>query len=50
MKVMPPAVYVDMDSEDEDSLTDDQRRILQLERRVVHSAEYYPPEKVPLDQ
>jgi acetoin utilization deacetylase AcuC-like enzyme len=50
MKVMPPAVYVDMDSEDEDSLTDDQRRVLELERRVVHSAEYFPPEKFQVNQ
>ncbi|KAJ1489465.1 hypothetical protein T484DRAFT_1936930 [Baffinella frigidus] len=46
MKEMPPSsLYADMDSDDEDSLTDDQRRVRAMERHVEHPAEYFAPEK-----
>eukprot|EP00960_Hanusia_phi_P042332 755441-Hanusia_phi.AAC.1 len=34
MQQLPPALYVDMDSEDEDELTDDQKRVRDLERAI----------------
>ena len=50
MKEMPPvALYQDYDSEDEDSLTDDQRRVRDMERRIEHPAEYFPPEKLKVE-
>lgn len=44
MHDMPPISLVDMDS-DEDELTDDQRRVRDMERRIEHPNEYFDPEK-----
>jgi len=45
MKQMPPAfLSVDMNSEDEDSLTDQQRLVLDMQKHVEHPGEFYPPE------
>ena len=44
MSDLPPITLVDIDS-DEDELTDDQRRVRDLERHTEHSAEYYALEK-----
>jgi len=44
MKDLPPPMYLEMDSEDEDMLTDDQRRVRDLERSIVHTAEWFEPE------
>mmetsp|Transcript_11619 Transcript_11619/g.23314 ORF Transcript_11619/g.23314 Transcript_11619/m.23314 type:complete len:439 (-) Transcript_11619:78-1394(-) len=42
MQEIPPPLYTDMDSEDEDMLTDDQRRVRDLEQSIEHPAEYFP--------
>lgn len=41
MKEMPPAFFVDMDSDDEDILTDEQKRVRDMERSLYKSNEYY---------
>lgn len=43
MQDMPSVHLVDMDS-DEDELTDDQRRVLQMERSIEHPNEYFKRE------
>ena len=44
MHDLPPISLVDMDS-DEDELTDDQRRVRDMERRIEHPNEYFDAEK-----
>lgn len=41
MKEMPPAFFVDMDSDDEDMLTDEQKRVRDMERAIYASSEYF---------
>jgi acetoin utilization deacetylase AcuC-like enzyme len=41
MKEMPPAFFVDMDSDDEDMLTDEQKRVRDMERAIYSNSEYF---------
>mmetsp|Transcript_47955 Transcript_47955/g.74903 ORF Transcript_47955/g.74903 Transcript_47955/m.74903 type:complete len:143 (-) Transcript_47955:291-719(-) len=42
MQELPPTILMDLDSEDEDTLTDEQKRVRDLERSIEHPAEFLP--------